>query len=187
MGAYAASKHASKAFTESLRIELQAADAPISITLIKPSGIATPIGAHAANHLDGEAKIPPPAYDPALVAEAILDCAVHPRREITIGGAGRAQVLFAEHFPTIFERLAPMLGPLLTTRKVAKTQSDNLGSQAQDGAERSAIDPGLHHSIYTAAVLRPVKSFAGLGIILGCGALMLKMRSSLEQRTGSRA
>lgn len=187
MGAYAASKHASKAFTESLRIELQAADVPISITLIKPSGISTPIGMHAANHLDQEAKIPPPAYDPILVAEAILDCAVHPRREIIIGGAGRVQVLFAKHFPAVFERLAPMLGPLLTSGKLAKTKSDNLGSHAQDGAERSAIDPGLHHSIYTAATLRPVKPFAMLGIILGCGALILKMRSSLKQRTGSQS
>jgi short-subunit dehydrogenase len=178
MGAYAASKHASKAFTESLRIELQAAEVPISVTLIKPSGISTPIGEHAANHLDGEAKIPPPVYDPTLVAEAILDCAVHPRREVTVGGAGRAQVLFGEHFPAIFERLAPLLGPLLKTKSVPKTKTNNLASAANDGNERSTIDPGMQHSIYTAVALNPVRSFAALGIVLGGSALVLNRRSA---------
>ena len=34
---------------------MNAADLPVSITLIMPSGIDTPIGEHAANHLTGEA------------------------------------------------------------------------------------------------------------------------------------
>jgi NAD(P)-dependent dehydrogenase (short-subunit alcohol dehydrogenase family) len=67
MGAYSASKHAAKAYIESLRIELNADDAPISVTLIKPSGTDTPIAEHAANHVAGEARIPLPIYDPALV------------------------------------------------------------------------------------------------------------------------
>lgn len=182
MGAYAASKHASKAYIESLRIELRAAGVPISVTLIKPSGISTPIGAHAANHLDGEAKIPPPPYDPALVAEAILSCAVHPRRDVTVGGAGRAQVLFGEHFPAAFERLAPLLGPVLSTKSVTKTKSDNLRSPAQDGTERSAIDPPLRHSVYTASALNPVRSLTALGILIGGGALVLTRRSAQRRK-----
>jgi hypothetical protein len=87
---------------------LQADGVPISVTLVKPSGIDTPIGQHAQNHAsDKEAQIPPPVYDPQLVADAILDCAVHPRREVTVGGGGRAQVLFSQHFPALYEWLAP--------------------------------------------------------------------------------
>jgi NAD(P)-dependent dehydrogenase (short-subunit alcohol dehydrogenase family) len=50
LGAYAASKHAIKAYVETLRMELHADDVPIAATLIKPSGIDTPIAQHAANH-----------------------------------------------------------------------------------------------------------------------------------------
>ena len=52
-GAYVASKHAVKGFTDSLRIEMIAERAPVSITLIKPAGIGTPFAEHAANHLAG--------------------------------------------------------------------------------------------------------------------------------------
>ena len=66
MGAYAASKHAIKGYVDSLRIELNAAGAPVAVVLVKPAGMATPIAQHAANHGQGEAKIPPPVYDPAI-------------------------------------------------------------------------------------------------------------------------
>ena len=61
-GAYSASKHAVEGFTDSLRIELLKEKAPISVTLIKPSGIDTPFAEHAASRMDGEAQIPPPLY-----------------------------------------------------------------------------------------------------------------------------
>jgi len=41
MGAYTASKHALGAFVASLRIELRSAGSPVSVTLIKPSGMTT--------------------------------------------------------------------------------------------------------------------------------------------------
>lgn len=155
MGAYAASKHAVRAFVDSLRIELKAAGSPVSVCLIKPSGIATPIGVHAANHLEGEAMIPPPPYDPSLVAEAILRCAERPRREVTVGGAGRAQVLFAEHFPGLFERLAPLIIPFLHDRAMVKSKGSNLFGPGTDGEERSPHERGFTLSPYTQAALRP--------------------------------
>lgn len=165
MGAYAASKHAVGAFVRSLRIELTAARAPISLTLIKPSGMATPIAAHAANHQDGEARIPPPAYDPELVADAILHAAVHPAREMTIGGVGRAQTLFAAHFPALFERLAPAVIPLLLDRSRAPALRDNLHTAGTDGKERSATERGRRMSLYTSARLNP-----GLATAVAFGA-----------------
>ncbi|RZL18669.1 MAG: SDR family NAD(P)-dependent oxidoreductase, partial [Sphingomonas sp.] len=67
LSAYSASKHAVKGFVDALRMEITADKLPIAITLIKPAGIDTPIAQHAANHVDGEALIPPPVYDPTLV------------------------------------------------------------------------------------------------------------------------
>lgn len=173
LGAYAASKHAAKGFIESLRIELLADKAPIAVTLIKPSGINTPIGEHAVNHELGEALIPPPVYDPALVADAILFAACHVRREITVGGFGRAQVLFGTHFPALFERLAPLLVPLLFDPARKKTRSDSLDQPAKDGAERSATESGRRFSLFTSAQLHPSVTI-GIGLV-AAGALACLM------------
>ncbi len=41
-GLYASSKHAVKGFTDTLRMELIAEGAPVSVTLVKPASIDTP-------------------------------------------------------------------------------------------------------------------------------------------------
>ncbi len=176
LGAYAASKHAVKAFVESLRIELIADDAPISVTLIKPSGVATPIAQHAANHLDGEPLIPPPPYDPALVAEAILRAAQHPCRVITVGGAGRAQALLGTHFPAVFARLAPLMIPLLASRSTPKTPDDNLNQAGTGGVERSPDEPGLQHSLYN-WIDRHSTAVAATGVMAAAAIVLARRRS----------
>jgi hypothetical protein len=171
MGAYAASKHAVKGYIDSLRIEVNAAGLPISVTLIMPSGIDTPIGEHAANHLTGEALIPPPVYAPELVAEAILDAAVHPRRDVTVGGAGRFQVLVGEHFPWLLDRFGGLLAPLLHDPSIPRTARNNLAAPMADGDMRSRTDPGRTFSVYTAAgrhkPLVVMTAMVGLSALLG--------------------
>jgi hypothetical protein len=120
--------------------------------------------------------IPPPVYDPALVAEAILNAAVRPRREITVGGAGRAQVLFGTHFPALFERLAPMMIPALADRNKPKTPTDSLFSAAEAGRERSGDQQPRQTSIYTAAQLHPVASLAIGAVAVGGIAALLAAR-----------
>lgn len=172
MGAYAASKHAVKAYVEALRIELKDQAPLISVSLVKPSGIDTPIGQHAANHGKdgGEAQIPPPVYDPQLVADTILDCAERPRRDITVGGAGRAQVLFAQHFPSLFERLAPRKSDALTDKDKPQPRPSNLFGGGRAGSERSGEHDAdaLHSSVYTSAA-------RNLGVVaaIGVGGLAL--------------
>jgi short-subunit dehydrogenase len=180
MGAYAASKHAIKAYVQALRIELQDQAPGISVTLVKPAGIDTPIAQHAANHEGGEAQIPAPVYDPQLVADAILDCAEHPRREITVGGVGRAQALFAEHFPALFEKLAPRKGETLTDKTKQQPRPSNLFEGVRAGEERSGEQAGLQTSVYTAAMKRPgLTAAVGLGgLALAIGALVVRRRSA---------
>lgn len=84
-GTYSASKHAVKGFTDALRMELEQDKLPISVSLIKPSGINTPYTEHAKNYMDQEATLPPPVYAPDLVAEAILHCAENNVRDFTVG------------------------------------------------------------------------------------------------------
>ena len=171
MGVYSATKHAVKAYVECLRMELAADGIPISVTLVKPSGIDTPIGQHAENHGSdagkeaGEAQIPPPVYDPQLVADAILDCAVHPRREVTVGGIGRAQVLFSQHFPALYEWLAPRVAKAAYSPTKEQPKPSNLKWGVHAGEERSGEHPRARKtSFYTAAALHPNATTAvGLG------------------------
>jgi len=88
-GAYSASKHAVKGFTDSLRVELAEENVPISVTLIKPAGVDTQFVRHAKNYMEVEPKLPPPVYAPAIAAEAILTAAQQPRRDIYVGAASK--------------------------------------------------------------------------------------------------
>lgn len=178
MGAYAASKHAAKAYIESLRIELHAELAPISVTLIKPSGTNTPIAEHAADHIQGEALIPPPVYDPDLVARAILDAAENPRRDVTVGGIGRLQTLAATHFPGLYARFGGAVAPLLSNPDRPKTVGDNLGGPARDGAERSAHETGRTISFYAPVSRHPVlASAASITLLAGLAWAAIRIRN----------
>lgn len=176
MGAYAASKHAVKGYVDSLRIEIVGDRLPISVTLIKPSGVDTPVGDHAANHLDGAAMVPPPLYDPELVAEAILDAARHPRRDVTVGGIGRLQVLAVQHFPRLLDRFGHLMLPMIFDRRRPKTAGDNLSAPAHDGRERSAAQTGRSASIYEAAGRHRIATAAFLGAGLGLAMLAVLRR-----------
>jgi short-subunit dehydrogenase len=179
MGAYTASKHALRAFVTALRIELKAQGAPVSVSLIKPSGMTTPIARHAANHQTGEARVPPPPYDPELAANAILHAATHHVRELTVGGIGKLEVLFASHFPGIFERLAPIVVPFLSDRTKPPTPGNNLAAPGADGLERSPDERGRRTSISLTARLHPLASIA-----LVAGSLLLGAGLGLTRRRG---
>lgn len=105
LSAYAASKHAVKEFTNSLRLELQHGNAPVSVTLVKPSGIDTPFGRHAMNYMDDASMVPPPTYHPDEVAKMVLRAAEVPTREITVGGAGVMQTTFFRLLPSIVDKV----------------------------------------------------------------------------------
>ncbi|MGN6550985.1 MAG: SDR family oxidoreductase [Pararhizobium sp.] len=177
LGAYAAAKHAVKGFIESLALEVHADGIPVSITLIKPAGMDTPIGQHAANHGAGEALIPPPVYDPQLVADAILHAAEHPCRSITVGGVGRLQVLAGVHFPALLHWITPFMRRRLFDQGSPATPGDALFSPRANGRERSGKERARRFSLYTAAQVRPSAKAALTAAALGGLAYVLwKMR-----------
>lgn len=104
-GFYAASKHAVKAYVEAMRMELADAGAPVSVTLIKPAAIDTPIVEHSRSRLEGRAQLPFPLYDPEIAARGILHCAEHPRRDLVIGGAGFVAETLEKVTPNLTDRL----------------------------------------------------------------------------------
>lgn len=170
LGAYSASKHAVKGFTNSLRLELRRAGAPVSVTLIKPAAIGTPFPDHGRNLTGARARLPTPIYSPELVADAILHAAQHPRRAITVGGAGRLQVAAFTLAPALFDRLAPGMDRQLVDEEVPVSfQEGTLWSPAGDTPSRQGRQKGRRYSLYTTAQTHPVATAvavaaAGLGL-----------------------
>lgn len=89
-GAYSASKHAVKAFTDTLRMELDEAGLPIAVSLVKPASIDTPFFEHARTYMDGDPRPVPPVYAAGEVARVIVRCAERPVRDVAVGAASRA-------------------------------------------------------------------------------------------------
>jgi hypothetical protein len=61
-------------------MELEDEGAPISISLLKPGSIDTPLFEKAKTLLGVEPQPIPPVYTPGVVAHAILEAAEHPMR-----------------------------------------------------------------------------------------------------------
>ena len=177
-GAYCASKHAVKGFTDALRMELEQEGVPISVTLVKPSAIDTPYMRHAKNYLDVQPKNPPPVYAPELVAEAILHAAAHPVRDIVVGGGGRLISTFGMLFPRLTDLGMRWTMPYFQrTREPARPRAENnLFQPDQDGRERSGLRDVrvLERSLYTRARLHPAA--AGAAVALGAAALLALRR-----------
>lgn len=172
---YSAAKHAVKAFTEGLRMELEAAGAPVSVTLIKPSGIDTPYPEHARNYLDAPGlTLPPPTYDPHLVGKAILFAAEHPRRTLVVGLGGYMVGLMGSHFPRLTDLAMEKTGYATQTTdrpgSRERQRRDNLYRPRED-ATRSSLPGGARRtSLYLEAQMHPFAAFtlvAGIGLALG--------------------
>ena len=103
--AYCAAKAAVRSLTDSLRMDVEREGLPISVTLIKPTGIHTPFPEHGRNHMEEPPRIPQVMYSPDLVADAILFAAEHPKRQIYVGGSGITQSLIASLFPRLTDRV----------------------------------------------------------------------------------
>jgi len=104
-GPYCAAKHAIRSMTETLRMDVERDGLPISVTLIKPTGIHTPFPEHARNHMKLPPRIPQLIYAPELVADAVLFAAEHPRRQLYVGGNGFLLSLTARLFPRMTDRV----------------------------------------------------------------------------------
>lgn len=129
-GPYSASKAAVQSATDALRMELERDGAPISVTLIKPGSINTPYPEHARNYMSEPPRLPPPLYDPKLVADAILFACETPRRQIYVGGAG--------YLISLAGRLAPRLTDLAMEAFGVGTQQE--AGDAGDPDKRGNLD-----------------------------------------------
>ena len=186
-GIYVASKHAVKGFTDALRMEVEEAGYPISVTLVKPAAIDTPYKQHAKNYLPTEPENPPPVYAPETVARAILHAAAHPERDVFVGAAGK---LFS-----VMEKVAPRLTDRLMERTMFRGQHSDRPARPRDVHALYAAGNGgrggtlserggytghvAEASLYTAVVLHPwvtaaIIGAAGVAVATVAGAAMAR-------------
>jgi len=148
-GAYSASKHAVKGYTDALRMELEAEHAAVSVTLIKPGAIDSGFVQHAKNYLDVEPRLVPPVYSPKAVAAAILYAAEHPIRDVYVGGAARAISAFGQYLPGMADRLlGPQMHRAQRSRRPAEERQDALWHSGEpvDGGDAPGV---CRSSLYT--------------------------------------
>jgi NAD(P)-dependent dehydrogenase (short-subunit alcohol dehydrogenase family) len=177
-GHYAASKHAVKGFTDTLRMELHKDGAPISVTLIQPAAIDTPYPEHAMNYLGVEPKHAPPVYAPEIVAEAILSCAESPRRNLRVGGAAKLFTAIEKVAPGVGDRMKEMTAFDQQRTDEAPRDDDTLYSpRPGDGRVRGNY-PGrvMKRSLYTTAALNPVKTLLSAAAIVGIAGVISARR-----------
>lgn len=189
-GMYAASKHAVKAFTDALRMELEKEKAPLSVTLIKPAAIDTMFAVHARNYMDKEPALPPPIYAPEIVANAILYAAQHPKRDVFVGGAAKAISSSGFATPRVMDKFmnASMFKqqksdlPSSPKRRDALYESDPRNELRQRQGMPNHV---AESSAYTAVTLRSHKIAP---VLLGLGGLLaawtLARRPALRKAFG---
>jgi hypothetical protein len=178
LGIYSASKHAVRAYSDTLRMELEHDGIPIWVSLVKPGPIDTPFPKHAPNYMASEPKHAPPVYPPEEVAYAILKCAERPIREIVVGGVPRLQLAMAT--------LAPRLTDLVMEKQMwsgmqsgrAPSSGDSLDTPSgEDYGRRRGHQPGRQTSLYTRAALSDVvraAPFVALGAVVAATVAMTR-------------
>jgi short-subunit dehydrogenase len=185
-GMYSASKHAVKGFTDSLRLELEADNLPISVTLIKPAAIDTMFVEHAKNYMEVEPKLPAPIYAPEVAADAILHAAENPKRDIFVGGAAK--------FVSATAHYAPGLMDSVMKRFMFKQQQTSI--PARDRTQNSLYNPGsdlqqrqgysghvFESSLYTKASYHPktIATVLAAGLVLAAWWRLRETATSREE------
>ena len=176
-GTYSASKHAVRAFTDALRMELQKEGAPVAVSLIKPAVIDTPLPRHARNYMEVQPKLPPPYYAPEIVARTVLVCAESYHRDVIVGGLGGVGLVWMEKLmPRLSDRILRRLGfALQRSEGEPNDQDDALYHPPAREGEVSGGYPGYvaKTSLFTTAYIHPIKTaLFSLGAVGATAALL---------------
>lgn len=177
-GAYCASKHAVKGFTDALRMELEHEGAPISVTLIKPAAIDTPYTDHAKNYLAVEPQNPPPVYAPEIVAEAILHCAEHPERDVYVGGGSKGISVLGQYAPRATDKVMEwtMFDLQQSDRPARPRERHSLDKPSGRSGERGRYEGHVaESSLYTKSSFHPL--ITGGLLLAGAGLAYAAVRS----------
>lgn len=164
-GMDSASKHALKAYTDALRMEVEHDGLPLSVTLVKPHAVDTPYRDHAKNYLANEPASPGPICAPEVVAETILHCAENPVRDVFAGGSGKLLSMLGSIAPRWTDKVMEktLFNGQQSGRQEQKLQDSNLYAPTTALQERGGRASRVcQSSLYTQACLHPVLTGAAL-------------------------
>ncbi len=179
--AYSAAKHGLRAMTEVIRMELEAEDAPVSVTNIMPASIDTPFFDVAKTKLGVKPRAVPPVYEPEVVARAILFAAEHPSRDLAAGGAGKSFMMLKRISPVAADKMMAWAGFHLqkTSEEKGPDAPNNLFAPLQDGpvGPRASLSPEARSwSTYTWWETHPTVHWAGRALaVAGLGLLTMRL------------
>lgn len=174
--AYGASKQGMTGLIDTLRMELEAEGANVSVTNVMPSGINTPFFNKARTKIGVQPKPVPPIYQPQLVADAILYAAEHPVREIVVGGGGKAGIVLKQIAPWVSDALLRSTAFQMQRTNIAKSADapDNLFEPiaGYDRVEGDYSERARSTSGYTWLALHPNVRRVAVGIAVAAVAIM---------------
>ena len=169
---YSPTKFAVHGWTESLRMELEKENEPVSVTLIHAGRIDTPYNEHATSYLDKQPVHKGMMYPPESVAEAILYAAENPKRDMYVGSQARALKFIGANFPRLTDKLMERFIPPTqydVTRPSNPREESNLYKAGYGMHERGTnIGWKRSASIYVKASKHPAlirTIIVGLGIL----------------------
>lgn len=179
--AHAASRLTVKTFTNTLRARLAEEGAPVAVSLVKPGPVVGSTGRPG----DTIPRRPQPVYATQVVADAILWCATHPVREITVGGAGRLIAMMYAAAPGLAEPLLSRFAPVMMRDPDAawRPDADGLYEPTEDGLEEEIHYPMVRNFSALAEVRKHPGITAGTVSLVLLAALGTVL---LTQRTGPR-
>lgn len=134
MGAYCAAKWGQLGLVRSLQMEVRS-DPAVSVSLVMPGAIDTPIYHQAATYAGSRGSAPPPVISPQAVAEACARCLDRPRRIVHVGPVNRLAVIGYRLAPAIYDRLAPWLVERVVLRGPAAPTSEGNVFEATPSGE----------------------------------------------------
>lgn len=183
---YASAKFAVHGFTGSLRQEVEQEGWPISLSLIHPGRIDTPYNEHAGNHMPMQPVHRGMIYPPEAVAEAILWCCAHPKRDMFVGSQAKIAAILGAIAPRLTDRVMEVLMVTSQQSRDRKASADHqraLFAPGYGGEERGTHEPHLlrRGSLYVKATKRPAQTAA---MILGTGAaatLLLRRLAAAQE------
>jgi len=177
--AYCSAKHGVVAFGEALRLELRHDRVPIDVVDVLPSSINTPLFEHASSKMGVLPKPIPPVYEPRVVAQAIVDAAEKPVRQVYAGFPARLLDAGQRVSPSLVDWY--MLGPgrLVDNQQTDRPDGGRVGlDRPSTGSGRSIGQFGgksKSRSVYTAVFgLHPIRGRVAVAALLAAAVAVLR-------------
>ncbi len=108
--AYCGAKHAIEGLTESVRVELLHKGSNVRIPLVQLPAVNTPQFDWSLSKMPKMPQPVPPIYQPEIVARAIVHTALHPRREMWVGGRNAMGMLANRVVPGLLDHYLARVG-----------------------------------------------------------------------------